>query len=110
MGMGAQCYGEHSSHNWGDWKWDHSGEDIAWYDWMRNEPNDWHTQNCLTFLKDQTCLASESIIGMTGIASKQPGLSVSVLLWSDHSLSLSHCWHNQLSDCRKLDWINKLDK
>merc|ERR1712156_297965 len=21
------------------------------YDWMRNEPNDWHGQNCLTFLK-----------------------------------------------------------
>ena len=23
------------------------------YDWMRDEPNDWHGQNCLTFLKDQ---------------------------------------------------------
>ena len=23
------------------------------YDWMRNEPNDWNSQNCLTFLKDQ---------------------------------------------------------
>ena len=23
------------------------------YDWMRNEPNDWHGQSCLTFLKDQ---------------------------------------------------------
>ena len=25
------------------------------YDWMRNEPNDWHQQNCLIFLKDQVC-------------------------------------------------------
>merc|ERR1711962_1154920 len=24
-----------------------------YYDWMRHEPNDWHSQNCLTFLKDQ---------------------------------------------------------
>ena len=23
------------------------------FDWMKNEPNDWHGQNCLTFLKDQ---------------------------------------------------------
>merc|ERR1711962_1189480 len=36
-----------------DSQWDHSGADIAWYDWMRNEPNDFRTQNCLTFLKDQ---------------------------------------------------------
>merc|ERR1711936_637937 len=24
-----------------------------WFDWMKNEPNDWHGQNCLTFPKDQ---------------------------------------------------------
>lgn len=23
------------------------------FDWMRDEPNDWHSQDCLTFLKDQ---------------------------------------------------------
>merc|ERR1712012_407719 len=33
------------------WTWDHTGTEITWYDWMRNEPNDWHGQNCLTFLK-----------------------------------------------------------
>ena len=26
---------------------------ITRYDWMRDEPNDHHSQNCLTFLKDQ---------------------------------------------------------
>merc|ERR1719391_416728 len=51
--LGATCMGEHGSHNWGDWKWDHSGSDVEWYDWSRNEPNDWRTQNCLTFLKEQ---------------------------------------------------------
>merc|ERR1711970_749611 len=51
--LGATCMGEHGSHNWGDWKWDHLGSDVEWYDWMRNEPNDWRTQSCLTFLKDQ---------------------------------------------------------
>merc|ERR1712062_440057 len=37
--------------NYGNWTWDHIGTEITWYDWMRNEPNDWHGQNCLTFLK-----------------------------------------------------------
>ena len=23
------------------------------FDWMKNEPNDWEGQNCLTFVKDQ---------------------------------------------------------
>merc|ERR1712045_86345 len=36
-------------HNYGNWTWDHTGTEITWYDWMRNEPNDWHGQNCLTF-------------------------------------------------------------
>merc|ERR1712002_1270089 len=49
--IGATCYGPHGSHNWGEWKWDHTGTDIDWYDWTRGEPNDWQTQNCLTFLK-----------------------------------------------------------
>merc|ERR1719430_1649964 len=32
---------------------DHGGGEIRYYDWMRHEPNDCHSQNCLTFLKDQ---------------------------------------------------------
>merc|ERR1719400_2876803 len=49
--IGATVHGPHGDHNYGNWTWDHSGAEIAWYDWMRNEPNDWHGQNCLTFLK-----------------------------------------------------------
>ena len=26
---------------------------ICRYDWMRDEPKDWRSQDCLTFLKDQ---------------------------------------------------------
>merc|ERR1712168_851237 len=29
----------------------HNGAEVGWYDWMRDEPNDWHRQQCLTFLK-----------------------------------------------------------
>jgi len=49
--IGATVHGPHGDHNYGNWTWDHTGTEITWYDWMRNEPNDWHGQNCLTFLK-----------------------------------------------------------
>merc|ERR1712126_131036 len=49
--IGATVHGPHGEHSYGNWTWDHSGAEITWYDWMRNEPNDWHGQNCLTFLK-----------------------------------------------------------
>ena len=45
--------GSHSEHNWGDWRWDSTSTEVEWFDWMRDEPNDWHSQDCLTFLKDQ---------------------------------------------------------
>ena len=63
---------------------------IPRYDWMRNEPNDWHSQNCLTFLKDQVCfaqfllegnaanlspLATDLTTGTTGIAIPPPDTS-----------------------------------
>jgi len=51
--IGAHVSGPHGDHNFGNWTWDHSGTEVSWFDWMRNEPNDWHRQNCLTFLKDQ---------------------------------------------------------
>merc|ERR1711962_417240 len=51
--IGATVSGRHGDHNWGNWTWDHSGGEIRYYDWMRHEPNNWHSQNCLTFLKDQ---------------------------------------------------------
>merc|ERR1711973_12212 len=37
----------------GHWTWDHCGSDVQWFDFYDNEPNNWHSQNCLTFLKDQ---------------------------------------------------------
>merc|ERR1711892_195284 len=51
--IGASVSGRHGDHNWGNWTWDHAGSEVEWYDWMKDEPNDWESQNCLTFLKDQ---------------------------------------------------------
>merc|ERR1712055_167245 len=51
--IGATVWGPHNEHHYGNWTWDKTGEEMEWFDWMRDEPNDWHHQNCLTFLKDQ---------------------------------------------------------
>jgi len=51
--IGATCQGPHGDHNQGHWTWDHCGSDVQWFDFYDNEPNNWHSQNCLTFLKDQ---------------------------------------------------------
>jgi len=51
--IGATVHGPHGDHNFGNWTWDHNGIEVKWFDWMKDEPNDWHGQNCLTFLKDQ---------------------------------------------------------
>merc|ERR1712000_135996 len=48
--IGATVQGEHGDHNWGNWVWDHSNTSVDWYDWLEGEPNDWHGQNCLTYL------------------------------------------------------------
>jgi len=56
--LGAHVSGPHGDHNWGHWTWDQTGVEVTWFDWMRNEPNDWHGQNCLTFLKDQNMFGS----------------------------------------------------
>merc|ERR1712077_9584 len=50
--IGATVHGHHSDHHWGNWTWDHTGTEVQWYDWMDGEPNDWHNQDCMTYLKD----------------------------------------------------------
>jgi len=49
--LGAKVNGPHGDHNWGNWQWEHSGAAVAWYDWMDGEPNDWNSQDCLTYLR-----------------------------------------------------------
>jgi len=51
--IGATCYGRHSEHNWGNWTWDHDNEQVQWFDWMNGEPNDFDSQDCMTYLKNQ---------------------------------------------------------
>merc|ERR1711976_382534 len=51
--IGATVQGHHDDHHFGNWTWDHNGVSLDWFDFYDGEPNDWHSQNCLTYLKDQ---------------------------------------------------------
>ena len=35
--IGATVHGPHNDHQWGNWLWDHNGQEIAW--WVRGA--DW---------------------------------------------------------------------
>jgi len=49
--IGGRSYTKHNDHNPGQWVWEHLNSTIEWFDWAPGEPNDWHRQQCLTFLR-----------------------------------------------------------
>lgn len=51
--IGARVTGFHSDSHYGNWTWTHDGREVDFFDWMPNEPNDWRSQNCMTYLVDQ---------------------------------------------------------
>merc|ERR1711953_1411918 len=48
--MGGKSYTKHDSHNPGEWVWETANTTIEWFDWAPNQPDDWHRQQCLTYL------------------------------------------------------------
>jgi len=49
--LGAVTEDHHSDHVNGNWRWEHANTSVEWFDWGDHEPNDYHTQNCLTFME-----------------------------------------------------------
>jgi len=49
--MGGKSYTKHDTHNTGEWIWETSNKTINWFDWAPGEPNDWHRQQCLVYLR-----------------------------------------------------------
>merc|ERR1712227_631120 len=49
--IGAKSYTKHDEHRPGEWIWEHLNTTVDWFDWAPNEPNDYHRQQCLTFLR-----------------------------------------------------------
>merc|ERR1712192_317117 len=49
--MGAVTEDRHDDHVNGNWWWPHANASVQWFDWGDNEPNDFHGQNCMTFME-----------------------------------------------------------
>merc|ERR1711994_1197312 len=49
--IGARSYTKHDEHNIGEWVWEHSNTTVTWFDWAPDQPNDWHRQQCMTFMR-----------------------------------------------------------
>ena len=49
--LGAVTQEHHDDHVNGNWLWPHANVAVEWFDWGDNEPNDFHSQNCLTFME-----------------------------------------------------------
>ena len=43
--------GPHDEHTPGKWIWEHSNTTVDWFDWAPGEPNNYHKQQCLTYLR-----------------------------------------------------------
>merc|ERR1712217_81757 len=49
--MGAVTEDRHDDHVNGNWWWPHANASVQWFDWGDNEPNDFHGQNCMTYME-----------------------------------------------------------
>jgi hypothetical protein len=49
--IGARSYTHHNEHNPGEWIWEKLNTTVNWFDWAPNEPNDYHRQQCLSYLR-----------------------------------------------------------
>merc|ERR550539_684772 len=51
--LGAKSYSHHNEHQPGSWTWEHLNATVDWFDWAPHEPDDYHRQQCLTYLRYQ---------------------------------------------------------
>merc|ERR1712179_33279 len=49
--MGGVTEEHHDDHYNGNWLWPHANVSVEWFDWGEGEPNDYRTQNCLTYME-----------------------------------------------------------
>ena len=43
--------GPHTEEHPGEWIWEHANTPVQWFDWAPREPNNYHRQQCLAFLR-----------------------------------------------------------
>jgi len=49
--IGAKSYTKHNDHNPGEWIWEATNTTVEWFDWAEGEPNDYHRQQCMSYLR-----------------------------------------------------------
>jgi len=49
--IGARSYTGHSEEHPGEWIWEHTNNTVQWFDWAPNEPNDYHRQQCMAYVR-----------------------------------------------------------
>merc|ERR1712179_205977 len=49
--IGAKSYTKHDTHKPGEWVWEKLNTTVEWFDWAPGEPNDYHRQQCLAYLR-----------------------------------------------------------
>ena len=42
---------KHNDHNPGEWRWEKLNTTVEWFDWAPGQPNDYHRQQCLAYLR-----------------------------------------------------------
>ena len=42
---------KHNDHNPGEWIWEATNTTVEWFDWAEGEPNDYHRQQCMSYLR-----------------------------------------------------------
>jgi len=49
--IGAKSASKHNDHNPGVWRWEKLNTTVEWFDWAPGQPNDYHRQQCLAYLR-----------------------------------------------------------
>merc|ERR1712141_519170 len=49
--IGARSYTDHSEEHPSEWVWEHANTTVQWFDWAPNQPDDYHRQQCLAFIR-----------------------------------------------------------
>merc|ERR1712026_580478 len=49
--IGARSYTGHSEEHPGEWIWEHANTTVQWFDWAPNQPDDYHRQQCMAYIR-----------------------------------------------------------
>jgi len=63
--IGARSYTKHDVHNPGAWIWENLNTSVTWFNWEDGQPNDWHRQQCMTFVRHDFTNGNGDVVDFT---------------------------------------------